>query len=130
MTNKQALLLALVAAGLAAVLCRYEYAGIAFVAATVSCFLAVWPIRLKWGLAGQEQWKRIRVRGRTHFVVTHGVAVFACLGVWEIAVNYIFYKRWGLMAWRLSFLLCVGLAYGIWQWRSHERNYSEQGQLQ
>ena len=86
MTNKNALTLALVMTGLAAASYRFGFKGkgVAIVAIMVACVCAVWPIRLKRGSAGKEQWREIRPKGRTHFVITHGVAFCGVLAVWTI----------------------------------------------
>jgi hypothetical protein len=128
MTNNNALSLALVMAGLAAASYRFGYTGkgIAIVAITAACVFAVWPIRLKWGLAGKEQWREIRLKGRTHFVITHGVAFCGVLAVWTMATDYVAFshlpKYWG---WQLFALLSAGCLGGLWDWRTRERKYSE-----
>lgn len=129
MTNNKALTLALVMAGLAAVFYRYGYRGTAIVAVMATCVLAAWPIRLRWGPAGKEQWREIRLRGRAYFVITHGVGLFAVVGAWSIAPFYLAYEHlpnnW---ARQLFTLLCVGCIYGLLEWRAKERKYSEHGQ--
>jgi len=109
MTNKNALTLALVMAGLAAASYRYGYKGTAIVAIMAGCVFALWPIRLKWGLAGREQWREIRPKGRAHFVIAHGVAFCGVLAVWTIAPSYVADNHlppyW---AWLLFSFLCVG----------------------
>jgi hypothetical protein len=128
MTNNNALTLALGMAGLAAASYRFGDTGkgVAYVAIIAACVFAVWPIRLKWGLAGKEQWREIRPKGRTHFVITHGVAFCGVLAVWSMATDYVAYshlsKYW---AWQLFSLLCVGCLGGLWEWRTRERKYSE-----
>jgi peptidoglycan biosynthesis protein MviN/MurJ (putative lipid II flippase) len=128
MTNKNALALALGMAVLAAASYRFGYTGkgVAIVAITAACVFAVWPIRLKRGRTGKEQWKEIRTKGKTHFVITHGVAFCVVLAVWTIAPSYVADNHlppyW---AWLLFSLLCVGVLGGLWEWRAGERKYSE-----
>jgi hypothetical protein len=126
MTNNNALTLALVMAGLAAASYRFGYKGVAIVAIMAACVFAVWPIRLKWGLAGKDQWRGIRPKGRTHFVITHGVAFGGVVAVWMMAPSYVIDNRlpkyWG---WQLVSLLCVGCLGGLWEWGARERKYSE-----
>ena len=126
MTNKTALPLALVMAGLAAISYRYGYKGTAIVAIMAACVFAIWPNRLKWGAAGRQQWREIRLRGRIHFVITRGVLPCAVLAVWSIAPSYVadshLPKYW---AWLLLCLLCSGCIGGLWEWRTRERKYSE-----
>jgi hypothetical protein len=128
MTNNNALALALGMAVLAAASYRFGYTGkgVAIVAITAACVFAVWPIRLKRGRAGKEQWKEIRPKGKTHFVITYGVAFCGVFAVWIIAPDYVAYshlpKYW---AWQLFSLLCVGILGGLWEWRARERKYSE-----
>jgi drug/metabolite transporter (DMT)-like permease len=126
MTNKNALTLALVLAGLAAASYRYGYKGTAIVAIMAACVFAFWSIRLKRGLAGREQWREVRPKGRTHFVLTYGVAWCGVFAVWITAPSYIannhLPEHW---AWLLSSLLCGGCLGGLWEWRSRERKYSE-----
>jgi drug/metabolite transporter (DMT)-like permease len=128
MTNNKALALALGMAGLAAASYRFGYKGkgVAIVAIMAACVFAVWPIRLKSGLAGKEQWREIRPKGRTHFVITYGVAFCGVFAVWIMAPSYVAYshlpKYW---AWQLFSLLCAGCLGGLWEWRARERKYSE-----
>jgi hypothetical protein len=128
MTNNNALALALGMAGLAAASYRFGDTGkgVAIVAIMAACVFAVWPMRLKRGLVGREQWREIRPKGRTHFVITHGVAFCGVLAVWTMATDYVAYshlpKYW---AWQLFALLCAGCLGGLWEWRSCERKYSE-----
>ena len=126
MTNTNALTFALVTAGLAATSYRFGYKGAAIVAIMTACVFAVWPIRLKWGLAGREQWREIRPKGRTHFVITHGVAFSGVVAVWMMAPSYVvdnhLPKHW---AWQLFSLLCAGCLGGLWEWRAREQKYSE-----
>jgi drug/metabolite transporter (DMT)-like permease len=127
MTNKNAFTLALVMAGLAATSYHYGHKGTAIVAIMVACVFAAWPIRLKRGLAGREQWREIRPKGTTHFVITYGVAACGLFAVWIMAVSYVadnhLPKFW---AWQLFLFLCAGCLGGLWEWRARERKYSEQ----
>lgn len=128
MTNNNALALALGMAGLAAASYRFGYKGkgVAIVAIMAACVFALWAICLKRGRAGKEQWKEIRTKGRTHFVITHGVAFCGILAVWTMAPSYVAFSHlpqyW---AWQLFSLLCVGFLGGLWEWRARERKYSE-----
>lgn len=125
--NRNALTLALAMAGLAAASYRYGYKGTAIVAIMAGCVFALWPIRLKRGRAGREQWREIRPKGRAHFVITHGVAFCGVLAVWTIAPSYVADNHlptyW---AWLLLSELCVGCIGGLWEWGALERKYSEQ----
>jgi len=126
MTDKNALTLALVMSGLAAATYRYGYKGTAIVAIMATCVFAASPTRLKWGLAGREQWREIRPKGRTHFVITHSLALSGVFAVWIIAPSYVAFnhlpKYW---AWQLFSLLCAGCLGGLCEWRALERKYSE-----
>ena len=127
MTNKRALTLALMMAGVAVAAYRYRYKGTAIVGIMAACILAAWPTRLKWGAAGRVQWQEIRPKGRTHFVITHGVLYSGVLAVWIIVPSYVADnhppKYW---AWLLPCLLCSGCIGGLWEWRARERRYSGQ----
>src|SRR5258706_13177793 len=92
MTNNNALALALGMAGLAAASYRFGDTGkgVAIVAIMAACGFAVWPIRLKRGLAGRGQWREIWPKGRNHFVIKHGVALCGVLAVWTMAPGYVF----------------------------------------
>ncbi len=126
MTNNSALGLGLGMAGLAAASYRFGYKGVAISAIMAACVFAGWTIRLKRGMGGKEQWREIRPKGRTHFVITHGVAFCGIFAVWIMAPDYVAYshlpKYW---AWQLFSLLCVGFLGGLWEWRARERKYSE-----
>ncbi len=131
MTNKRGFTLALVMAGLALAAYRYGYKGTAIVAVMAACVFVIWPIRLRWGSAGKEQWQEIRLRGKTHFVITHGVLFSAVLAVWIIAPSYFVDSHFPKYSvWLLSCLLCSGFVGGLWEWRTRERKYSEREQNQ
>lgn len=127
MTNEKALILAFMMAGLAAASYHYGYRGIAIVALFAVAAFAIWPIRLKWGFAGREQWQEIRLRGRTYFVLTRGVWFAGVLVSWTLATQYVadshLPNRW------FRELLCylgLGCIYGLILWRSRERKHSQQ----
>ncbi|HVM92969.1 MAG TPA: hypothetical protein VMT67_09175 [Terriglobales bacterium] len=126
MTNNNALALAVISTGLAAISYRFGYKGTVVVAIMTACVFAVWPIRLKWGLAGKEQWKQIRPKGRMHFVVVYSVGFCSVFAVWLIAPSYVIDnhlpKHW---VWQLFSLLVVGYLAGLWEWRARERKYSD-----
>ncbi len=126
MTNSSALTLALVLSASAATSYRFGYKGTAIAAIMAACVFAVWPIRLKRGLAGREQWGKIRTKGRVHFVITHSVTFCAVFAVWLMAPSYVvdnhLPRYWAL---QLASLLCVGCVGGLWEWRTRERKYSE-----
>jgi hypothetical protein len=127
MTYKTALTLALLMGGVAVATYRYGHKGTAIVAIMAACMFAAWPIRLKWGDAGREQWRDIRLKGRTRFVITHGVLFSGFLAVWIIAPSYVadnhLPRYW---AWIMPCLLCSGCLGGLWEWRARERGYLEQ----
>ena len=116
---------ALIAACSAVASYLYGQNGIALALVWVACVLGLWPIRIKWGAGGREQWEMIFLKGKAYFLLVHFLPLFGILLVLTEATGYMDGHRIdNLLTWRLPVLFCVASTYGVWQWHSLKRKYS------
>ena len=128
MTTKQALPLAVLSVIGAVVCARYHYPGLAIIAVTATVVLVVWPICLRYGEAGREQWKTLRQEGALRFVLLRGVLFMGCLlPAWSASLDYFSAGHLELM--RSLRMVVAGVLLGslacLWEWRARERKYSQ-----
>lgn len=108
--------------------CYHNYAATscAIVAVFAMWFFLVFTLRLKWGEAGMEQWRSIRQKGRTYFVLVYGVAWILFVVLFSPSLDFaqgrqiVFPETWLVL---LAGLLVVPL--GFWDWKSRERKFLE-----
>ncbi len=126
MGNKTALSLA-VAAFLLMIVCQvFVSSGTAIVMLWVGILLAVWPLRLRRGTAGREQWSVIRTKGKVHFVLTYGIGFAVMLLGLHFGTNYLAFHRFVVTLFIYESLLCFSLGgvLAFWLWRDGERKGS------
>ncbi len=126
MSNKTALSLA-VAAFLLMTVCQvYVSSGTAILMLWVGIVLAMWPLRLRRGTAGREQWSVVRTKGRSHFVLTYGIGFAAMLLSLHFGTSYLAFHRFEVTRFIYESLLCLILSgvLALWLWRDGERKGS------
>jgi hypothetical protein len=101
--------------------------GFSITAVMAMWLFLVWPIRLKWGQAGVEQWRSIRQRGRTYFVVTHGTWWFLFFMFFRASMDFASAQQIQFKLFWLQLLagIIVGPLAHIWEWRRRERRFLE-----
>jgi hypothetical protein len=121
MSDKGKLALATFAFAVSALLQGWRPAagGTAFL---IGCVLAAWALGLKGGTAGEEQWNRIRSKGRLRFVLIFGLG----FGTLMLAISF----APGLEPFNISrFARAAPIAFGagclsaLWGWWREEKNF-------